>query len=79
MVRIIKTMTIGIKYQSAKEFDGLLNNLGIYPLHVDFYETNDMGHKICRYYVKVQCTEDEEKRLLYCLNNEFKHDVTLLY
>ena len=54
MVRIIKTMTIGIKYQSAKELDGLLNNLGIYPLHVDFYETNVMGHKICRYYVKVQ-------------------------
>ena len=68
MVRIIKTMTIGIKYQSAKELDSLLNNLGIYPLHVDFYETNVMGHKVCRYYVKVQC-----------LNNEFKHDVTLLY
>lgn len=79
MVRIIKTMTIGIKYQSAKELDGLLNNLGIYPLYVDFYETNVMRHKIRRYYVKVQCTEDEEKRLLYCLNNEFKHDVTLLY
>lgn len=79
MVRIIKTMTIGIKYQSAKELDSLLNNLGIYPLHVDFYETNVMGHKVCRYYAKVQCTEDEEKRLLYCLNNEFKHDVTLLY
>lgn len=79
MVRIIKTMTIGIRYQSAKELDSLLNNLGIYPLHVDFYETNVMEHKICRYYVKVQCTEDEEKRLLYCLNNEFKHDVTLLY
>lgn len=79
MVRIIKTITIGIRFQSAKELDSLLHNLGIYPLHVEFYETNVMGHKLCRYYVKVQCTVDEEKRLLYCLDNEFKHDVTLLY
>lgn len=38
-------MTIGIKYQSAKELDSLLNNLGIYPLHVDFMKLMLWGIK----------------------------------
>lgn len=38
-----------------------------------------MGHRLCKYYVEVLCNEHEAEKLLYCLNNEFEHDVTLTY
>ena len=37
------------------------------------------GHRLCKYYVEVLCNEHEAEKLLYCLNNEFEHDVTLTY
>lgn len=79
MVTIVKKMTIGIRPQYSKELDKLLNQLGLFPTKTEFYETKVMEHRLCGYYVEVLCNEYEEEKLLYCLNNEFKYNVTVKY
>lgn len=80
MVTIMKRMTIGIELQYSNDLDKLLNDLGLCPAKTRFLETEDfMGHRLCKYYVEVLCNEHEAEKLLYCLNNEFEHDVTLTY
>ena len=78
MVRIIKTLTIGIRPQFSKELDYELKKLGIEPIKTEFYKTEFMGKEMSRYYAIIQCYEKEEKELLKCLKI-FNHDTTVKY